>query len=346
MMAMAAASQGPKRRAPSIQDVAKLAGVSRTTVSFVVNQTPNTNIPAETQERVWSAVRELGWRPNAMARGLRMQQSNLIGLISDEVATSPYAGKIIQGAQDAVWAQGKMLLVINTGNNPGIETAALDLMLERQIEGLIYATMYHREVALPAAVTKLPSILLDCFVGDRSIASVVPDEFQGGYDATELLLRKGHRRIGFINEVNPHAAMFGRLEGYRQALAAYGVAFDRELIRTGTVVAPEGYRCAHELLQLPERPTALFCYNDSLAMGAYDAARELGLRIPHDLAIVGFDNQELIAGQLRPGLTTMELPHYEMGEWAVNYLLGGAHQAQGEPVQHKVPCRLVERASA
>jgi LacI family transcriptional regulator len=174
----------------------------------------------------------------------------------------------------------------------------------------------------------------------------VPDEFQGGHDATEHLLRKGHRRIGFINEIGPLPAMFGRLEGYKQALATYGVPYDPEIIRTGTVVAAEGYRYAHELLQLSERPTALFCYNDSMAMGAYDAIRELGLRIPDDVAIVGFDNHELIAAQLRPGLTTMELPHYEMGQWAVNYLLSTRSEAQHVPVQHKIPCRLVERASA
>lgn len=341
-----AVAGGPKRKAPSIQDVAKLAGVSRTTVSFVVNSTPNTNIPQETQERVWAAVRELGWRPNAMARGLRMQQSNLIALLSDEIATSPHAGKVIQGAQDAAWARGKMLLVLNTGNDPNIETAAMDLMLERQVEALIYATMYHREVVLPQRVEQLPSILLNCFVRERSVASVVPDELQGGQTATAYLLGKGHRRIGFINEIGPLPAMFGRLEGYQRALASYGVSFDPALIRAGTVVAPEGYRCARELLQLSERPTALFCYNDSLAMGAYDAVRELGLAIPRDVAIVGFDNHELIAAQLRPGLTTMELPHYEMGEWAVNYLLGGAQSATSEPVQHKVACRLVERFSA
>lgn len=342
---MVAESKGTKPKAPSIQDVARRAGVSRTTVSFVVNNTPNTNIPEETRERVWAAVRELGWRPNAMARGLRLQQSNLIGLISDEIATSPNAGKIIQGAQDAAWAHGKMLLVINTGNNPSVELAAVDLMLERQIEGLIYATMYHREVQPPHGGDTLPAVLLDCFVKDRSVASVVPDEQQGGREATELLLRKGHRRIGFINEIGPLPAMFGRLEGYKQALAAYAVPYDPALVRNVVVVAAEGYRVARELLAQPERPTALFCYNDSLAMGAYDAARELGLAIPDDLAIVGFDNHELIAAQLRPGLTSMELPHYEMGEWAVRYLLASPAGTQCEPVQHMVPCKLVERAS-
>jgi LacI family transcriptional regulator len=166
-----------------------------------------------------------------------------------------------------------------------------------------------------------------------------------GRTATEVLLRKGHRCIGFINESGPLPAMFGRLEGYKQALASYGVPFDPRLVRTGTVTAPEGYRCAVELMQLAERPTALFCFNDSMAMGAYDAIKQLGLGVPDDIAIVGFDNLEVIAAQLRPPLTTIELPHYAMGEWAVRYLLDQAESSHPKPIQQTITCRLVERAS-
>jgi LacI family transcriptional regulator len=342
---MAEQPKSSKIKPPSMYDVARAAGVSQTAVSFVVNNVPNTNIPQETRDRIWAAVAELGWQPNAMARGLRQRRSHTIGLISDEIATSSHAGKIIQGAQDAAWAHTKMLLVINTGNNYEIEQAALKMMLERQVEGLIYATMYHRAVTPPPSLAQVPSVLLDCYVADRSLPSVVPDEVQGGRTATELLLRKGHRRIGFINEIGPLPGMFGRLAGYQQALAAYGVPFDQSLIRTGTVIASEGYRCAIELLQSPEPPTALFCYNDSMAMGAYDAAKQLGLRIPRDIAIVGFDNLEVIAAQLHPPLTTMELPHYAMGQWAVQYLLEQADDAKPEPIQHLIPCPLIERAS-
>jgi len=325
-------------------DVARAAGVSQTTVSFIVNNAPNTNIPQETRDRVWAVIEAIGWRPNAMARGLRMQRSHTLGLISDEIATSSHAGKIIQGAQDAAWAHTKMLMIINTGNNLDIERTALKMMLERQVEGLIYATMYHRAV-VPPAIAQVPLVLLDCYAADRSQPSVVPDEVQGGRAATEVLLRKGHRRIGFINEVGPLPGMFGRLEGYKQALASYGVPFDPSLVRAGTVIASEGYRCAVELLQMPERPTALFCYNDSMAMGAYDAVKQLGLAIPGDVAIVGFDNLEVIAAQLWPPLTTIELPHYAMGQWAVEYLLDHADDSHPDPVQHAISCSLIERDS-
>jgi len=173
----------------------------------------------------------------------------------------------------------------------------------------------------------------------------VPDEVQGGRTATEVLLQKGHRRIGFINNVDPIPATSGRLEGYKQALAAYDVPFDVGLVCSGAIGGAEGYRCAWELMRLPEPPTALFCFNDTMAMGAYDAVKELGLTIPNDVAIVGFDNLEVIAANLRPQLTTMELPHYAMGQWAVQYLFDHADGSYLDPIQQTIACPLIERAS-
>jgi LacI family transcriptional regulator len=332
---------------PSMYDVARLAGVSQTAVSLVINNVPSANIPQTTRDRIWAAVHELGWRPNALARSLSKRRSQTIGLISDQIATSPHGGKIIQGMQDAAWAHAKMLLLTNTSNNPDIERAALEMLLERQVEGFLYAAMYHRPVTPPAELAGVPTVMVDCYVANRSLPSVVPDEVQGGYAATEALLRREHRRIAFINSVDPIPAAEGRLAGYQQALASRGIAFDATLVRRGrTGLAPEGYRCMRELLELPEPPSGVFCFNDSVAMGAYEAVKQRGLSIPHDVAIVGFDNHELIAAELHPPLTTMELPHYAMGEWAVNYLLEEASRAdQGCAVQHKLECRLVERAS-
>jgi LacI family transcriptional regulator len=336
-----------KTNNPSMHDVARLAGVSQTTVSFVVNNVPNANIPEETRDRVWSAINELGYRPNAVARSLRSQRSHTIGFLSDEVATTPHAGKIIQGAQDAAWASNKILMVINTGRRAEIEAAAVEMLLERRVEGIIYATMYHRPVTLPPELRQVPTVLLDCYVEDRSLPSVVPDEVQGGRTATEALLQKGHRRIGFMNNVDPIPATFGRLEGYKQALAAYDVPFDAGLVCVGASSAAEGYRCTLELMRLSEPPTALFCFSDIMAMGAYDALRKLGRSIPHDVAVVGFDNQELIAAHLHPPLSTLELPHYQMGQWAVQYLVEHTEHVSGEtPVQQTITCPYIERSSA
>lgn len=337
--------ESKRNKSASMYDVARLAGVSRTTVSFVVNNRPNTAIPQETQDRVRAAVKELGWRPNAMARGLRSQRSHTIGFLSDEIATTQYAAEIIQGAQEAAWAEGTLLLLVNTDRNAELEHAALEMMLQRQVEGLIYATMYHRPVHVPSNLGDVPMVLLDCYADDRSLPSVVPDEVQGGRTATEVLLRHGHRRIGFINNVDPILATRGRLEGYHQALTNDGISFNDSLVVNQISTAAGGYDGAIALMSLPEPPTALFCFNDRMAMGAYDALRTLNLRIPHDVSVIGFDNQKLIAGELHPGLSTIALPHYEMGRWAVEYLFKAAGHGDDKPPQHLLRCPYIERAS-
>ena len=335
-----------KTRPPSMTDVARRAGVSQTTVSFVLNNVEHANIPEETQDRIWAAIKELGYRPNALARGLRLQRSHLIGLISDEVATTPFAGQIIQGAQDAAWDSKKMLLVINTARRTEIETAAVEMLLEQQVEGIIYTTMYHRPVTPPPALTQVPAVLLDCYTQDRSLPSVVPDEVQGGRAATEVLLRKGHRRIGFINDSETIPATVGRFEGYKQALAAYGIPFDNTLVHVFADMVTGGYEGALALMRLPEPPTAIFCYNDRTAMGVYDALKTLRLSIPQDVAVVGFDNMELLATYLRPQLSTFELPHYLMGQWAVQYLVEHVGRMPDHaPPQHTITCPYIERSS-
>ena len=329
-----------------MKDVAKHIGVSQATVSYVLNDAAE-NIPEETRDRVWAAIRELGYRPHVGARQMRTQRTNLIGFVTDEIATTPYAGEIIKGAQDAARAAGKMLLLVNTDGIPEFESAAIETLLEYRVEGIIYATMYHRPVNPPATLREAKAVLLDCFVEDRSLPSVTPDEVRGGRVATEALLKAGHRRIGFINNEDVVPATFGRLEGYKQALAAHGIPFDDALVCSGHSMPSGGYDCALHLMCRADRPTALFCYNDRMAMGAYDALRKLNLAIPDEVAIVGFDNQEIIADSLHPGLSTMQLPHYEMGAWSVQYLLGAIPEIENGngPIQKILECPYVERAS-
>lgn len=338
-----------KPKPPSMYDVARTAGVSQTTVSLVVNDAPHANIPEATRDRIWAAVQELGWRPNALARGLSQRRSQTIGLISDEIATSPHGGKMIQGMQDAAWAKSKMLLLTNTSNDPELERAALALMLERQVDGVIYAAMFHRPVSPPPELGTVPAALVDCFASDERLPSVVPDEEQGGRAATEFLLRKGHTRVAFINFATQIPAASGRLSGYQHALAAHGIAFNPTLVRYAREpFGAEGYRSMSELLDLRDRPTAVFCFNDQTALGAYEAIKQRGLSIPGDVAVVGFDNHELIATSLRPELTTMELPHYAMGQWAVERLLAEPVDGSSEPAteRHRLACPLVVRESA
>lgn len=332
-----------------MKDVAKLAGVSQTTVSFVLNEVEHSNISAVTQQRVWDAIEELGYRPNAMARQLRSNRTHTFGFISDVVATTPFAGQIIQGAQDAAWEQGYLLLVVNTGGKEEVKQAAVDSLLERRVDGILYATMFHRPVSPPRQISEVPVVLLDCFVEDRSLPSIVPDEVQAGYVATQALIKRGHKRIAYNGDVEPFPANIGRLDGYKKALDEGGIAFDPTLVIHDSSDQQGGYESTKMLMSVDNPPTAIFCFNDRKAMGAYRALNELGLSIPDDVAIIGFDNQELIAPHLHPPLTTMDLPHYKMGQWAVEHLLtlveSPASQNGHSPVQHLCVCPLIERSS-
>lgn len=334
----------PTRRRPTIRDVARLAGVSATTVSFVLNDAVSAvGIPEVTKARVRSAASRIGYRPNATARLLRTHRSHTIGFITDSVASAPYAGQIISGAQSEAWSRDHILVIVNTGNDASLLDSAVRELLERQVDGFVYAAEYHHEVRLPDAFAEVPCVLVDCFEPSGRFPSVVPDEVGGGRAATEALLRGGHRRIGFINLNEGIPATIGRLQGYRDALAAAGVPYDPSLVSYGVGEATEGYRRAILLLEAPDPPTALFCGNDRAAMGAYDAIKERGLRIPDDIAVVGFDNQEIIAKGLRPPLASVALPHSEMGVWALAKVLEGN---TGEPPQkHLMPCSYVPRES-
>jgi LacI family transcriptional regulator len=336
-----------------LKDVAAAAGVSITTVSHILNEVEGKRINPETRRRVTETAARLGYAPNDLARGLRLQRSNTIGFVSDHIATTPFAGRIILGAQEAAAKKGLLLLVLNTGGDRDLETSEIDLLLQRQVDGVLYAAMSHRILPVPDNLRGVPTVLLDARPEDLSVPSVVPDEVRGGYTAVRELIEHGHRRIAFATNTEDIPATHGRLEGYRQALTEAGIPFDPALVTAEFCDTAGGYAASLGLLGVPaeRRPTALFCFNDRMAMGAYRAAAELGLAIPRDLSVIGFDNQELICDGLVPTLTTIELPHYEMGARAVALLLSQTDKAaKPRPRTQQIdpellPCPLVRRDS-
>ena len=332
----------------TIEDIAEMAGVSRGTVSRVLNNHPS--VKKTTRARVIEVIEALNYSPNFSARHMRTANSNLVGfgLITDEVITTPYAVDMISGAQEALWANNKVMLVVNAGPKTELTQLSLQAMLQRRVEGIIYAAEYHQAVEILPEMTDVPLVLANCFATDGSVPSVVPDEEQAGHLATQTLLARGHRRIAFINlggDPPPIPAATGRLLGYQRALAEYDVPFDPDLVRVTNQTPQDNYQLTLDLMQLSDPPTAIFCGNDRTAMGCYGALSSLGLRIPDDVAVMGFDNQKDIAAGLWPPLTTIQLPHYEMGEWAVNFLEAHEGQQYLPPVQEKLPCPLVERQS-
>ena len=338
-------------KSAGIRDVAELAGVSVTTVSHVLNDTPHTRVAEETKMRVRQAAKTLGYGPNRAAQALRTNRSGLIGLLSEDIATTPHAGRIILGAQDAAREHDLTLVIINTERESSDDSHRGDVqaLIDRQVDAVLYATMYHHRVSLPPNLQGLPAVLIDSTDRAGIVPAVVPDEVGGARAAVSHLVDAGHTRIGFLNNDDDVPATHGRLAGYKQVLHEHDIPFDETLVAYAVSETLPGYELAREILSRNDRPTALFCYNDRMAMGAYRAAQELGLSIPGDLSIVGFDNQELIAANLFPGLTTVALPHYEMGAWAVETLV---HLIHGE-AEYKLladrptllDCPLVTRGS-
>jgi len=325
----------------TMRQVADAAGVSIATVSHVVNDKKGARIGPGARQRVLEAVRELGYRPNALAKNLSSGSSNFIGLVADAIATTPFAGQIIHGAQDEAWKHGYVLLVANTEGDLAAEEAAISMMLEHKVRGILYSTWYHRSVVAPKALHETEYVLVDCFDEKTPAPAVVPDERQGGRTATRLLLDAGHTRIAFVNTTTPSPAQSGRLQGYRQALHDAGVEFDPDLVIRAQPQQEGGYAAAERIRELGV--SAVFCHNDRVAMGLYDGLRELGLSIPQDVAVVGFDNQEVIAAHLRPPLSTVALPHYELGAAGVRVLLGLQAAPDGEPLL--IACPAVPRSS-
>lgn len=328
-----------------IREVAKAAGVSVTTVSHALNDATSSRVNAQTQEHVRAVAKGLGYAPNRLASGLRNQRSQILGLVSDEITTTPFAGAMIRGAQDAAYERGYVLMVVNSGLDPELENREIRTLQQHQVDGIIYARMYHQGVSLPDELGTLPTVLLDAVTADRSISSVVPDEVAAAETAVEALVQAGHTRIGMLGNGDDIPATHGRLQGFRNALHRHGIEFAPELVTAGVADTPGGREAALELLRRPDRPTGLFCFSDRVAMGAYQAAAALGLRIPEDLSIVGTDNLELIAAALWPGLTTVALPHYEMGRWAVTRLLGDIEGPATPAAQEMLSCPLIERGS-
>ncbi len=337
-------------RGVGIKDVAERAGVSVTTVSHVLNDNPHARVAPETRARVRDAAAELGYGPNRMAQALRTNRSGLIGLLSEEIATTPHAGRIILGAQEAARAHDLTLVIINAERGPDdlAHAADVQVLIERQVDAVLYATMYHRQVHAPPNLDHVPAVLIDATDRAGRLPAVVPDERGGAVAAVTHLVEAGHTRIGFINNDDDVPATHERLAGFRETLARHGIAVDDDLVLQAPSEVHTGYELARTLLSRPDRPTALFCYNDRMAMGAYRAANELGLEVPRDLSVVGFDNQELIAANLHPGLTTVALPHYEMGAWAVETVVRLLEDGDGTDHRHDpvlLDCPLIVRGS-
>ncbi|HEU4426705.1 MAG TPA: LacI family DNA-binding transcriptional regulator [Pilimelia sp.] len=324
----------------TLQDVARRAGVSRTTASFVMTGRRDMRISLDAQQRVLQAARELNYRPNLMARGLRTKLTHTIGLVSDTIATEPFAGEIVRGSVATALIHKHLLFIGETEGDPEVERRVVEDMLDRGVDGFVYAAMYTRAATPPAALRGQPFVMLNCLAKDRKRTAVVPDEAGAGCAAAKVLVEAGHREHIYLVGETP-AGVFAA----RERRAGIEAVLSAERLRlAGTVPClwwPDpAYSAVRELLATGPHRSALICLNDRVAFGAYQAIHEAGLRIPDDISVVSFDDSDL-ASWLRPQLTSVAIPHFELGRRAVELLLAGEQRGG----VHRIPMPVRERGS-
>jgi LacI family transcriptional regulator len=328
-----------KKRTITIQDVAKEAGVSISTVSRVLNA--KADVASDTQERVLSVIDKLGYTSSLAARSMRSRRNNLIGLIVPDIGF-PYSIEIMKGIDRAISKSIFDLLLYTTGgiHKPGTasrEHHYVSLLSNSLADGVLVVASSASEFA-----TQAPIVAVDPHMVDPNFPSVQGMNYQGALEAMGYLIGLGHRRIGFIGGRPEIMSSGRRLKGYRDGLEHAGFDIDESLIVPGDFSTGTGHERALELLCLPSPPTAIFASNDQSAIGVLQATEELGLRVPEDISVIGFDNISE-AGYL--GLTTIDQHLAEMGYIATQMLI---KLINGEPLDskvHKMPAQLVERKS-
>lgn len=326
---------GERGRRITLADVAARAGVSVSAVSFVPTGRTDQRISPETDRRVRGAAAELGYRPNLTARTLRTGRSGTVALVSDFISTTSVANGMVRGALQELDARGALMFAVETQGEPEMERRLLESLLSRDVDGVIYASMFTREVAVPALLEGVPLVLLNCIpvAPSARVSAVVPDDRGAGRAAARLLLDAGHRdRVHFFgafpegmigsprwHEWHP-VALDHRLDGLRAELARAGVAL-AGCVEVADWEVQDGYRAGRVLLGGTDRPSAVVCANDRLAVGLLRAARDCGLDVPRDLSVVSFDGSAL-ADVTDPALSSFALPQEEMGRRAARLVLG------------------------
>lgn len=327
-----------KRPAVRIQDVARAAGVSVTTASRVLNN--KADVAPETYERVRRVMQEMNYTASLAAKSMRSQTANVIGLLLPDL-TDVYMQEIIRGVGEAIKDSGYDLMIYTRGRQPGAswEQEHVALLSNGLTDGCIVVTP-----SAPRFPETARIVVIDPQGDGAHVPSVVARNRAGALEAMAYLISLGHRRIGFIAGRPDTLSAMRRFKGYQDALQAEGIAFDPTLVEEGHYSRELGRDAALRLLNRPDRPTAIFAANDRSAMGAIEAAHDLGLRVPEDLSVIGFDNVPE-AAQISPKLTTVDQSIQDTGRLATQLLIRILRGDEPEQKLLKVPTRLIIRES-
>jgi LacI family transcriptional regulator len=326
----------------TIREVAEKAGASVTTVSHVINETRH--VSDEVRLRVLDAMKALDYRPNALARSLRMGQTHTLALILPDSA-NPFFADVGRAIEDCAFQLGYSVILCNTQGDPRREFLYVDVLSKKQVDGIIFVATGEQTASLAMLQSRaMPVVVVNRDLSSIAVDLIYTDNLQGGYLATHHLLGLGHRRIACIAGPSDLTLGADRVDGYRRALEEAGLAYDATLVLAGDYQPASGYRVTQQLLARRERPTAIFACNDLMALGALRAAVEAGCRVPADLSVIGFDDIEL-ARFTNPPLTTIAQDKVEIGMQAVRQLVARLGAKDGPVLRSVLPTHLVQRES-
>lgn len=330
-------------RRANITDVAYRAGVSKTTVSHVINQTRF--VEDQTRQRVLKAIADLGYRPNFLARSLTTQRTGIIGMVISD-SSNYFFGETMHGVEEVLLPHNYALMVCNTNETLDREAHYIDLLLSQRVDGIIAAATSQRWVELTRAVAQhTPVVFVDRAFGDMEGPFVGVDNIHGAYLGVRHLIECGHAKIGILAGFDRLSTMRDRLEGFHQALREAGLHTRGDWI-VGSALSIEGGREAmRQILSVADRPTAVFINNNLLALGALLEMREMGVRCPEDMAVAGFDDHPW-AAVADPPLTVVRQPAHELGRTAASILLSLIRREPAPETQVTLKCDLVVRQSS
>lgn len=327
----------------TIRDVARIAGVSTATVSRVINSPEVVN--PETRDRVSKAMKACRYKYNALARGFVTKQSHTLGLIVPSI-TNPIFAESTRGVQDFANQKGYQVIIGNSDYRYEKEVRLCEVLRERQVEGLIITTTSLKGKILKTLMDDgFPFVLIYSTIRKGPFSAVGVDNFLGGYRATEHLIRLGHQRVAMLaGGFSFSDKSLNRWHGYKKCLRDNNIPYDPTLVVQTLYTLESGRQGIKSLLSTDNPPTAVFCSNDFMAIGAIQGAKELGVFTPENLSIVGFDDMA-ISSYLSPGLTTIRQPAYEMGRDGVKILLNSIQNQLKKPVHHILETSLIIRES-
>jgi DNA-binding LacI/PurR family transcriptional regulator len=324
----------------TLEEIAKAAGFSVSTVSRALTN-PNYPVNPATRKHINEVAQSMGYKPNIAARSLRTYQTNTIGIIVDDIL-SPFVPPIVRGIQDYLKQYDYLSLIMNSDWDPDIEQDAINTLLSRPVDGLIFVESSHLAVNGLLQQSDKPYVFAHRLFGSAIRNSVVPDDYYGAALAVRHLAALGHHRIAYINGPAGWHTAQRRLAAYTDLVAERGLDSDSALIQPGDWEYEGGARAVRNLLTLEKMPTAIFAANDLMALGAICTLQDAGLNVPNDTAVVGYDNREFTR-IVRPKITTVSMPVYEMGRTSAESLLKQIEEGCQDIDEIKIRGRLIIR---